>query len=291
MSELVTTIEAHDSYVLGLLFTPDSKTLISSGMDSQIKLWAVPDWRLVRTLTDHENSVNCLSLTDNGRYLISGSTDCSVKIWSLSDGSVRHTLRDRKKTVAAVSLSGDGKQLAAGWYGGRATVWNMDGELVCGIKASKKNLVSATLSPDGTQLATAGLGDDITIWSVPEGKLITTLSGHETAVYNLRFVGNGRYLISLGYEQTIIVWDTTTWQAIRTLPLPTGTRGFTFSPDEQTIVLSLESRIQLWHFDNWAQQEELSVSTKVINGIAFSPDGNWLAAGAADKKIRVWQRI
>jgi len=34
---------------------------------------------------------------------------------------------------------------------------------------------------------------------------------------------------------------------------------------------------------------ELPVSTKVINGVAFSPDGRWLAIGAADKKISIWE--
>ena len=37
-----------------------------------------------------------------------------------------------------------------------------------------------------------------------------------------------------------------------------------------------------------ALQAELPVSTHVVYGSAFSPDGRWLAAGAADGKIRVW---
>ncbi len=50
----------------------------------------------------------------------------------------------------------------------------------------------------------------------------------------------------------------------------------------------MESKVQLWSVEDWTLEEELPISTKAVNGMAFSPDGRWLAIGAADKKIRVW---
>jgi WD40 repeat protein len=49
------------------------------------------------------------------------------------------------------------------------------------------------------------------------------------------------------------------------------------------------SRVQFWSVDDWLLRTELPVDTKVVNGMAFSPDGNWFAAGAADRRIRVWE--
>ena len=40
-----TIFEAHSSYVLELLFTRDSQTLVSAGMDNVVKLWSVPKLR------------------------------------------------------------------------------------------------------------------------------------------------------------------------------------------------------------------------------------------------------
>jgi WD40 repeat protein len=39
----------------------------------------------------------------------------------------------------------------------------------------------------------------------------------------------------------------------------------------------------------WAKVDEVEVPTKAVTTLAFSPDGRWLAAGAADRKIRVWE--
>ena len=40
----IAEIFAHTSHVAGVLFAPDSKYLLSCGMDALIKLWSVEDW-------------------------------------------------------------------------------------------------------------------------------------------------------------------------------------------------------------------------------------------------------
>ena len=65
----------------------------------------------------------------------------------------------------------------------------------------------------------------------------------------------------------------------------------TFSPDERTLALSLDGEVQLWSVADWALKAELPVDAQALYGCAFSPDGRWLAVGAADGKIRVWALV
>jgi WD40 repeat protein len=242
------------------------------------------------TFAGHSNSVNAIALSPDEKVLASGSSDNTVKLWSFPDGQLLHTLQDRKKVVADVVITHDGKWVAAGSYGGRAAVWTLDGERVVGIKAAKKNLSSVAVSPDSSVLATAGLGSDIHLWRLPSGDAAGVLMGHDTAAWSLRFIDGGRRLLSFGYEQAVRLWDTETCEQVRVLrPLAPGVRGLALSPDETIAALSLEGRVHLMSMDNWSLQEELEIGTKAVNGIAFSPNGRWLAIGAADRKIRIWE--
>ena len=285
--ERLTTFDAHAGQVLDLTFTPESDVLISAGMDNMVKLWSVDDWELIATLEGHEKSVNSLALSPEGRTLATGSSDATVGLWSLPNRELLHTLQNRKKTVSAVAISADGAWVASGWYGGRAVVWTTDGENVVDIEASGRNL-SAVAAGEG-RLATAGLGDEINVWEIPSGALVATLSGHETAVNSVHFVASGQRLVSLGYEGTIRLWDTGTWEQERVIDLDDASaRRLALSTDEGMAALSLEGRIELWNAQTWHPVDELSLSAKAVGGMAFSPDGAHLAAGAADGKVRVW---
>lgn len=285
---------AHASYALGVSFTPDGQTLVSAGMDGLIKLWSVPGWQPLGVLEGHANSVNSLSLSSDGQRLASGSTDATVRLWSLPEARPLHTLRDRKKTVSAVRISPDGCWVAAAYYGGRAVVWTLEGEEVATTAPGKANL-SAVEFVDGGMLATGGLGGQISLSLIPSGEPAISLTGHETAVLSLRALDGGRSLASLGYEGTIRFWDAKSWETERTFQVSPPeedaprARGMAFSPGEEVVAVALEGAVHLWSVGQGALLEKLPVSTRAVNGMAFSPDGRWLAAGAADGKIRIWE--
>ncbi len=77
------TIDAHSGMVLSLAFTPDSKTLISAGFDSSIRLWNVSARTLNAILPGHPASVEAVAVTRDGRWLLSGGRQGAVKLWAL----------------------------------------------------------------------------------------------------------------------------------------------------------------------------------------------------------------
>lgn len=288
--EALTAFDAHEPYVLSLVFSADSQTLVSSGMDGSIKLWSVDAWEHVGTVMGHVRSVNGLAISADGCFLASGSSDATVRLWSFPDGQLVHTLQDRKKSVINVTFSGDSRLVAAASHGGRASVWDRDGRLVKSIVAGKQNLSSVALSPDGHLLAIAGLGGDITIWSLPSGQLVATLATQAVAAGGLQFIDGGRELVSLGYQKDVVMWNTATWQRSRTYIMERwGVRSLEVSPDEALLGLGMRGMVQLRSTIDMELQAELSVSTPVISAIAFSPDGRWLAVAAADRRVRIWR--
>ncbi len=80
MFELIKTFHAHSSYVLGLAFTPDNNTLISTGMDNLVKYWKLPSYELLKTLEKHSKSVNSISIAPDGLRFATSSTEFNDSI-------------------------------------------------------------------------------------------------------------------------------------------------------------------------------------------------------------------
>jgi WD40 repeat protein len=199
-------------------------------------------------------------------------------------------LQDRKRVVAAVRFSPDGHWVAAASYGGRLMVWTASGDSVVGIPVSKKNLSTIAFSPDGASLAVGGLGGDVSVWTLPVGERTATLVGHSTAVLSLSYGARGCQLVSLGYEQTVRIWDASTWVEQRVFRVPEPRpRGLALSPDGRTAAVTVEGQITLRSLDDWTELGALPASVKALYSATYSPDGTWLAAGAADGNIRVWR--
>jgi WD40 repeat protein len=80
--------EAHSSYVLDLRFTRDGQSLVSCGMDNQVRLWSASDWSLRRTFAGHSHSVGSLALAPNEQTLASASTECLRAGWETAGARV-----------------------------------------------------------------------------------------------------------------------------------------------------------------------------------------------------------
>ena len=285
----VTVFQSHQPYALALSFTLDGKFLISAGMDNLIKLWAVEDWLLIGVFEGHTKSVNVIDLSPDGGNLASGSSDQTVRLWSFPAGDLLQTFHERKQSVGALTFSPDGRWIASGWYGGWLSVRTIEGQPIAGFKASQRHITSLAFSPQANLLASAGIGNDIKLWQLPCGEAIATLSHHQGAVGSLKFIEAGNRLVSFGYEKRAVFWDLPSMKPERVFEV-TGSdpRGLVVSPDESIAAIPMRSQVELRAIHDWSLVERLPVGSKVVNSLAFAPDGKTLVASGGDGKLRVF---
>jgi WD40 repeat protein len=135
--------------------------------------------------------------------------------------------------------------------------------------------------------------------NIAQLKTISTLKGHSKGVTRVDFSPNGTELASASSDASIILWNVRAGTQLSTIKGFSPRLSVAFSSDGSRLAYSSsDSTIRIYGFASKSEgaiykaftvtQGGSVVSAGDVTSVALSPDGNILAAGAADKIIRVW---
>ena len=182
--ELLSTLKGHLGPVLSVAFSPNGKTLASSGKgepflskDDTVRLWNPNTGQLLHTLTRHTGHVFSVSFSPDGQILASASGDNTVRLWNPNTGQLLNTL------IGHLTGSIAGREVGG--------------------------VLSVSFSPDGQILASASGDNTVRLWNPNTGQLLNTLIGHTDWVYSVSFSPDGKTLASGGADYTVRLWKLT----------------------------------------------------------------------------------
>ena len=270
---------------------------------------------------EHRYAVNSVAFSPDGKILASGSADKTIGLWSATAekqmGLRSSTTGNVDKTINPWNVRKNGL-ITRGM-----SVTSSDGNVsntkhLKTLVGHRYTVHSVAFSPDGKTLASGSEDNTIILWDTTTGEHTRTLAsptgpfveptdtlvGHTDTVYSVAFSPDGRTLASGSEDSTVILWDTTTGEHIKTLARPTGPfvgptaplAGHTdtvysvaFSPDGQVLASgSADNTIILWDAATGQYKQTLTGHKRAVYSIAFSPDGQVLASGSWDKTIILW---
>jgi hypothetical protein len=101
----------HGGGVGALCFSPDGRTLGSTGwQDQKLFLWEVSTGRCRRQVP-HDGGSKYLMFTPNGRMLITAGNDKTIRFWDLAEGVQRPPLEGHGGAVNGLALGSSGRTL------------------------------------------------------------------------------------------------------------------------------------------------------------------------------------
>ena len=111
--KFVDVLAGFQDTVLSMRFSQDSTRLVTASEDGEVRIWSVPDWKLLRTLSGHKGPVRWAEFSPDARWVVSSGEDQTVRVWSADDGRAVQTLSESRAPINTVCFSPDGNYIAA----------------------------------------------------------------------------------------------------------------------------------------------------------------------------------
>jgi WD40 repeat protein len=235
----------------------------SDGDASSVVVWDVSKGQLAQTLETFNKELRFwrVAASKDGRIVAASASHRdkddygAIRVWDAAANKVLHTLEFSAPVQGALALSPDGKKVAGGacnTASAQVRVWDVpSGTLLRKLQAAGMEYFAVALSDDGKWIAGGGRVQGnrgkVVVWDLETGKVKYEWSDNFMLTVTALEFSRGGKLVAAGGPHT---GETRVWD------MATG---------------------KLKHMLNEQEATQL----------AFSPDGNTLAAGA-DNKVVLW---
>ncbi len=289
-AEAIRAGSIHPGGVIGVIFAPNGKRLVTAGADGTARLWDAENGQALSVISGHTNEIY-IALSPDGQRLLTGGYDGFVKLWDISSGAETNeplVIINHEQSARAAAFSPDGTRVAAASQDGAARVWDAaSGRRLLTLVGHAGVVDDLTFTPDGTRLVTVGEDKTVKVWDLAPGRELLTLVGAGSPAYS----PDGKRLATAQSDGTVAVRDSTTGQELLILAghPEFGTFHIAFSPDGKHLATaSWDRTAKLWDASTGSELFTLSGHTDYIFNVSFNQDGTCLVTSSADGTAKVW---
>ncbi len=249
----------YNAVTISAIMSPDGSFIATGSADGKLRIWRLPDGKLLRTLT-HGGDIMGLDFSLQGDRIASASRDGTAKVWNALSGDEICHFTKHDRPVLCVHFDREAKRVLSASYDSTARVWDAQtGRELTPPLRHRGELANARFSPDGKIVASGSRDGVMRVWDAATGTPLTNPILHRAPVRTIRFSPNGKRLLSVDHDGAR-VWDVATWEPLTVhfehpiasgLGVDTPCMRESFTPDGNQIYMGVSSdQARFWNIPN-----------------------------------------
>jgi WD40 repeat protein len=284
----IKSFKRKEDLVGNLSFSPNGEAIIVRMSGLSTYLWSLKSDKEVKLTKEHSDDITAIAFSANSKIMASGSRDKTIKLWDIPSGRVIGTCVGHKYAITCVAFSPDDNFIASGSEDKSVKVWSVsNGKEINSFTGHSGGIYAIAYSPNGKYIASGGGGDfSVKLWDTEAGKEIASIAGESSRVTGICFSDDSRSLAIGNGNGNSKVYEIATKREVANAPKSM----IVFWPNGKVIALKYDDNaIYLSDAINGRPFSTINGVAGLINTVAFSPKGEYLAVGSLSGRIKLWQ--
>jgi len=314
----------HDATVYSAVFSPDGKRVVTASEDGTARIWDVATGREVVPVLKHKGTVRRAVFSPDGKYVLCGGAGFA-NLWEVATGKCITPDFWLETAVWNIYFSPDSRFFAvstvdfSGKVGSQFVLWDIvNSDRIDTQFEIDFGVDCLDFSPNSNKFVTAS-NEVAQIWDMASRKKVGDPLNHNAALVDIRFLHDGRKIVSVGEGGNIRMWSEYGFPIAdekkikgyqkKLLTRHSGRVKYAdLSPDDRRIAtISTDGTARVWDtatalpvtpplyhsFTGYSDPDsKLIITNRTHPGdeifVRFSPDGRRIATAGWDGLAKVW---
>lgn len=202
--------------------------------------------------------------------------------------SLKGQLKGHEQALLSMAFAPDAPILASASKDGTVRIWDMELQKeLLSINAHPAGVQSVAFHPEGRIIVSGGWDRAVRVWDATAGEKLKEFE-LASPVQAVAWSPNGHYVTAGCADGTLRMWAVEEGWKETVLPgHEDGVRSLAFGSGGAVLISAgADGRVFFWRASDCSQTEKLTVSSPV-KSIAISADGEFLAIGCEDGRVRI----
>lgn len=291
-------IAGHSSTILCSAFAPHtSSRMVTGAGDNMARIWDCETQTPICTMKGHHNWVLCVSWSPDGKLIATGSMDNTIRLWKSDKGeSMGDSLKGHLKWITSLSWEplhlvdpGSSPRLASASKDGTIKIWDTT-RRTCILTLSGHTSSVSCIKWGGQNILYSGSHDKtIRCWDMESGgKCVNILKSHAHWINHLSLSTD--YALRVGAFNYTAMPPSSPEDAQKRAKM-NYEKIAKKNGRVQELMVTASDDLTMFLWDPLNSMKPITRMTghqKLVNHVAFSPDGRYIVSASFDNSIKLW---